>query len=396
MEPGVNQKPESDTAPFDGWPEDGGITEDGQPILDAWDENETRANETIDPGISSDQTETSAEQRATALLIPDQDLPERLPRLGRRWLITVGSLGIGLIWLVGGYLGAGLQADSSSLSVVIGILFVAALLLSGRQVLRCESERADLQYAWQARTQGLAPDASMTGPTADYLRILHDSAVRGQEAPIDRMLRVLAERLHYPGTMVGLFSNLLITLGLIGTILGLLLSVQGLNEATDTIARDPTSVTDAMGLLEAMRGAIQGMGVAFYTTLTGAVLGGVVLRILHTQVSAWIELYTGLVAEATDALFQPTLTEAYGIVGTTAQLRAAFQDLHLSAEDLRLQLEALGGQTGFMEQLHLISQHITDSVEQSSHRQSESIEQLGRDLRLMEPIGHAMRRIMGH
>ncbi len=81
-------------------------------------------------------------------------------------------------------------------------------------------------------------------------------------APYDRTSRA-----------VELIGNLLITLGLIGTVAGLTFTLAGLTSSLDALGNDQTR------LLAGLRRAMGGMGTAFYTTLLGSVLGGVLLRV---------------------------------------------------------------------------------------------------------------------
>lgn len=68
-------------------------------------------------------------------------------------------------------------------------------------------------------------------------------------------------------------GNLLITLGLVGTVVGLTLTLTGLTGSLEALGQDQEQ------LLRGLRGAMNGMGTAFYTTLLGSVLGGVLLRV---------------------------------------------------------------------------------------------------------------------
>ncbi|NOZ54400.1 MAG: hypothetical protein GXP08_14920 [Gammaproteobacteria bacterium] len=68
-------------------------------------------------------------------------------------------------------------------------------------------------------------------------------------------------------------GNLLITLGLVGTVVGLTLTLTGLTGALEALGQDQEQ------LLRGLRSAMGGMGTAFYTTLLGSVLGGVLLRV---------------------------------------------------------------------------------------------------------------------
>ena len=70
-----------------------------------------------------------------------------------------------------------------------------------------------------------------------------------------------------------IIGNLLITLGLVGTVVGLTLTLTGLTGSLEALGQDQDQ------LLAGLRDAMKGMGTAFYTTLLGSVLGGVLLRI---------------------------------------------------------------------------------------------------------------------
>jgi len=82
---------------------------------------------------------------------------------------------------------------------------------------------------------------------------------------------------HRVSQFVGLIGNLLITLGLIGTVLGMTLIMIGLNNALTAMGENEQI------MLQGLKSAMSGMGVAFYTTLLGSILGGVLLRVF-----AWI------------------------------------------------------------------------------------------------------------
>ncbi|MGE0372966.1 MAG: MotA/TolQ/ExbB proton channel family protein [Gammaproteobacteria bacterium] len=78
------------------------------------------------------------------------------------------------------------------------------------------------------------------------------------------------QRISHSTDVIG---NLLITLGLIGTVVGLTLVLTGLTGSLEALGHDSEM------MLSGLRKAMAGMGTAFYTTLLGAVLGGVLLRV---------------------------------------------------------------------------------------------------------------------
>lgn len=78
---------------------------------------------------------------------------------------------------------------------------------------------------------------------------------------------------HRNSHAVEVIGNLLITLGLIGTVTGLTLTLSGLTGSLEALGHDQDM------MLSGLRLAMAGMGTAFYNTLLGAVLGGIILRV---------------------------------------------------------------------------------------------------------------------
>lgn len=70
-----------------------------------------------------------------------------------------------------------------------------------------------------------------------------------------------------------ILGNMLITMGLIGTVVGLTYTLSGLTNSLTALGHDTEL------LLDGLRKAMGGMGTSFYTTLLGALLGGILLRV---------------------------------------------------------------------------------------------------------------------
>ncbi len=119
----------------------------------------------------------------------------------------------------------------------------------------------------------------------------------------DNLIELLHARLSARNKVVELFSSILITLGLIGTILGLMLMMAGLNTVLDGGAMDAGMMDQLLG----DSGPLSGLDVAFVTTLLGAVFGGVILRVLTSVVESSITDYTAHVAELTEVFVLPFL-----------------------------------------------------------------------------------------
>jgi len=86
----------------------------------------------------------------------------------------------------------------------------------------------------------------------------------------------------------------LITLGMIGTVLGLTFAMSGLSEAIDGIrvnmqSSEMSDLSDMAASLSGLGDALAGMSSAFITTLVGAFFGGLFLKILSHSTNNLIE-----------------------------------------------------------------------------------------------------------
>ena len=112
------------------------------------------------------------------------------------------------------------------------------------------------------------------------------------------LIELLHRRLIARNRVSELFSSLLITLGLIGTIVGLIIMMSKLQE---TMAQfDSGEPQQIINLIFSEGGALSGLDAAFYTTLLGAMLGGVLLRVLSSIVASNTMHYVSHLAELTE------------------------------------------------------------------------------------------------
>ena len=167
------------------------------------------------------------------------------------------------------------EADASHITWLIIGLFLMGLMASFVLVLLVtkEARRADV-LEQQAREGGLQSISVLSFKrVADrfFYSIKATLDSRGQP-DVETLLNVEVSVYERIARTVELIGHLLITLGLIGTVMGLTLTLTGLTGSLDALGHDQEM------LLAGLRKAMGGMGVAFYTTLLGAVLGGVLLR----------------------------------------------------------------------------------------------------------------------
>lgn len=205
-----------------------------------------------------------------------------------RWLLLSVLTGFGLIaaWHYG-LVQRILTEDPTRITLGIAVLFALALLDGARHVLRLSralNHTAEVE-AWaerhgpQALRRGLSlgdPELSLPeGCVTAHLRRLgkkagrsdgHAAAAGGEQA---LLLQAFETRLRRGQELAWFVADLLLTLGLIGTVVGFIAMLSPL------AGLDPTDAASMKRAIGAMSG---GMAVALYTTLAGLV-GGALLRV---------------------------------------------------------------------------------------------------------------------
>ena len=143
------------------------------------------------------------------------------------------------------------------------------------------------------------------GLVAGHIRnLITTSKLSDQERKFDQtlLLRVLAERLGGSNAFGGFASDLVMKIGLFGTIVGfimMLAPIAGLN------AEDQAAIKSSMSLMS------EGMAVAMYTTLAGLV-GSILIKIEYQFVeSATARLFASAVA-LTEVYVVPVLDRRTG------------------------------------------------------------------------------------
>ncbi len=183
-----------------------------------------------------------------------------------KWLVinSFAALLVYVAWLRD-WISLVVESDASYLSVVIGLVFLVFWLTSSFHILAINRE------------VGLLAGEANTGAAADYFDRLRRKGANFGGEKIDQALlaSTLRARLFLPIQIVAYVANVLLLLGLIGTVVGFVIAVSGLG---DSIAGG-TNIERVQGVLGQI---VNGMGVALFTTLLGAILGGLWLQI-HYQ-----------------------------------------------------------------------------------------------------------------
>ncbi len=157
---------------------------------------------------------------------------------------------LGAAWLQGWIDGAH-HADSTYLSNALFGLFLVGLAICGAKVWRTSRELNKAK-----RFDPFNPEPS--------LALKYVSQVRGRAGESGSLAASTLElKLSSRIAVVRFIANLLVLLGLIGTVVGFIMALSGV---------DPQTSGDAAAIAPMVSTLIQGMSVALYTTLIGAVL----------------------------------------------------------------------------------------------------------------------------
>ncbi|MDH5544359.1 MAG: MotA/TolQ/ExbB proton channel family protein [Gammaproteobacteria bacterium] len=170
-----------------------------------------------------------------------------------------------------------LRQDESKITWIITLLFLVGIVGSFFLTIAITKEAIEAQIQDQlAKKSGLAglqPSARKKKAVNRFYDSLKVTALSNEAPNVEALMETEFSSYSRMSHGVETLGNLLITLGLIGTVMGLTLTLTGLTTSLDALGHDQEL------LLQGLRKAMGGMGTAFYTTLLGAVLGGVLLRI---------------------------------------------------------------------------------------------------------------------
>jgi len=147
-----------------------------------------------------------------------------------------------------------------------------------------------------------------------------------------------------------IMGNLLITLGLIGTVVGLTLTLTGLTASMEALGEDQAQ------LLIGLRSAMSGMGTAFYTTLLGSLLGGILLRVFahidQNGIESLEETLTRICLVHFSADFKPSAERDVRILN--AEVEQLTRNIENLQQVLRNSRDIISDFTREMQKLHEI------------------------------------------
>ncbi len=283
----------------------------------------------------------------------------------RTWLFWgISVLGVFLL-VTWEYFVAGFSADSSKITYLIVIFFIYGFF-------------ASLKIAWYLEGESKAlvvmdTNQRITDPNISDAAALFDAALerirRGDRIEVRNLVSSYSIRIKAQVDNIGVISGMLITIGLLGTVVGLIITVTGLGQVLSA------SGSDHAAMKAGLNQTVSGMGTAFYTTFFGALLGGVVLKVLGSEMK---KSATQLVADTL------RFSELFVVPQLSQHSSEALEGLESRIMVLGNQLERLG--SSFSSIIDVIDSKqetlatglagLITAVEESNRRSTERVEVL--------------------
>ena len=256
--------------------------------------------------------ETSKQRAVTATSSTTQsigDFESLKKKPLHEWIMATSIIGIIAAVFCGRLIFDGITSDTTGLCAIILVVFVAALVKSffdARFIAR-ESNVADKQIKKLIALNDVNAFIKNAEKSLfrNHVYNLAQIGRRDLEVSQDNLIALLQTKLNAKIQPVEIASTLLTTIGLIGTIAGLIGSVSGLEVVVDSVGAGGEE--EGGGLMEGLKETLGGMGTAFYTTLIGAILGGIALRILSSVVASNSDFLVGHIAELSEVYIVPSI-----------------------------------------------------------------------------------------
>lgn len=177
------------------------------------------------------------------------------------------------------------QANLVINGLILGVLFVGILYTFQQAVMIEPSARWLVKMRETGDVTRMNAPPNLIAPMASMMSDAADGRARLSASSARVVLDSVASRMAESGAFTRYFGRLLIFLGLLGTFYGLLLVVSDVGAAVQAVSDNSTGGEgDAARLMAAIQDPIQGMGIAFASSLFG-LAGSLIIGFLELQAS---------------------------------------------------------------------------------------------------------------
>jgi hypothetical protein len=192
--------------------------------------------------------------------------------LARFALVNLVGLALTVAAYFQGWIGIIDKADPTHQCALIAAVFVAGLGVCAQRIWRLSRELNDVA----------APVPAPRSRAGQYLALIRE---RGHDSR-SMLAGVLRAKLMARTAAVRNIAGTLVVLGLIGTVIGFIMSLSGVK---------PEVVSDAKAIAPMVTSLITGMSVALYTTLVGAILNIWLMVNYHVLSAGTMNLITAII-----------------------------------------------------------------------------------------------------
>ncbi len=210
-------------------------------------------------------------------------------------IVSWSAWAVGLSLVMGfvtrNYILDGFRADQTGMSFVIALLFILGLVASFRAARQLQSEWGVLDQVVKTKK---IPQGNGKSGLADILSKLAEYKRQGHSVDIHAAIETYHAGHNAQVRSISIMAALLISMGLLGTIIGLIMAISGLGGMVENIGLSRVTMMDAL------KTTVAGMGTAFYTTFFGA-LGGLILRAVAVSQLNSLSVLCATASEYADA-----------------------------------------------------------------------------------------------
>jgi hypothetical protein len=247
------------------------------------------------------------------------------------WSIWAGGLSLVMGIVTRKQLIAGFQSDETGMSYVIAALFAAGLIVSFLAARQLHREWAVLTNIRESKT---IPKSSNTNDiTAVFQRLLNFKE-KGETVDVHTAIDTYHSKHNSRVRSVSIMAALVISMGLLGTVVGLIMAISGLSSMVQSIGFSRATMMAELGT------TVSGMGTAFYTTFFGA-LGGLILRaVAVSQLNSLSELCSEAAEYADNNLVIKAESKESAMNEQVAKVISSFENMQVQIDSLTISIAA--------------------------------------------------------
>ncbi len=163
--------------------------------------------------------------------------------------LNILALSLVIVGAMEGWINQIIETDVTRISILIGIMFIIGWAICAYRIYQCAEEMRQLS----------ASNLDSSEIYQKYFEMMKNTSADAKMT----VSECLRSRLYSRISIVRLIANNLVIFGLIGTVIGFVIALSGV---------DAKKVADTASIGPMITTLIQGMSVALYTTLVGAIL----------------------------------------------------------------------------------------------------------------------------